>query len=260
MDEKLRNGLWNAVYTTFFASVNAYEWFKYSSDTRELRNFIMFLWTEFFGKQLDHKPSSWDDYVKFVRNFFSNSKFYDVYDFIEFCANEYKDEDKIEYFKTRCNLVLEKERAAYRFVGDFLTHVTSDTECDEIENALNSPELVSKHLNEALRLYADRQEPDYRLSVKESLTAVEGMVSVLCGKPTALASLEKIPNQFDFNLFQSVLVTSSLRMLKEISISINSMESTLHDKVESEDALIVLVTSSTMINFLKGKLSKVRAT
>ena len=47
---------------------------------------------------------------------------------------------------------------------------------------------VSKHLKRALELYTDREAPDYRNSIKESISAVESMVRTITSEPKASLS------------------------------------------------------------------------
>ena len=44
---------------------------------------------------------------------------------------------------------------------------------------------VDAHLQQALELYANRENPDYRNSIKESISAVESMARIVSGKPKA---------------------------------------------------------------------------
>ena len=44
---------------------------------------------------------------------------------------------------------------------------------------------VAAHLQQALELYANRENPDYRNSIKESISAVESMARIVSGKPKA---------------------------------------------------------------------------
>src|SRR5206468_3589043 len=89
-------------------------------------------------------------------------------------------------FTQYCNQILEKEFSAYRFVGDKITPITSKEEISEINNAINSPlQSVNEHLNRALALLSDRENPDSRNSIKESISAVEAICQKITGKESA---------------------------------------------------------------------------
>lgn len=62
-------------------------------------------------------------------------------------------------------------------MGVRLWFVTNEREVELVETALQDSRFnsVTTHLKTALRLLADREKPDYRNSVKESISAVEAM-------------------------------------------------------------------------------------
>ena len=87
-----------------------------------------------------------------------------------------------EGFVEYCNNVLERELSAYRFVNGILTQISSKDEVEAIEEALNITDNlkpVKTHLNRALELFSDRKTPDYRNSIKESISAIESYCSIL---------------------------------------------------------------------------------
>jgi hypothetical protein len=78
----------------------------------------------------------------------------------------------------------ERERSGYRFVGTILTPITEPEQIQAVESALaaaNAGPLagVREHLSAAARMLSDRQAPDYRNSIKESVSALESAVKVL---------------------------------------------------------------------------------
>jgi len=85
-----------------------------------------------------------------------------------------------------CNDVLESEMSAYRFVGKYITQITSKEEISEIEEALRTPlKPVRIHLEKSLELLSDRKSPDYRNSIKESISAVEAVCKIITGDKKA---------------------------------------------------------------------------
>ncbi len=96
------------------------------------------------------------------------------------------------------NFVLEREMAGYRIINGHLIEITSEQEVEMLEEALSDSRFsgVSIHLEQALRHLADREKPDYRNSIKESISAVEAMARIIANSPKeslgqALKSLEK---------------------------------------------------------------------
>jgi hypothetical protein len=95
-----------------------------------------------------------------------------------------------------CNMILEREMSAYRFVDGVVVQLTAEEEIAEIEQVLNAPvplKPVSTHLRTALDLLSDRTKPDYRNSIKESISAVESICNLITGgKDTLGDALKKV--------------------------------------------------------------------
>ena len=114
-----------------------------------------------------------------------------VYEYLEFCAEEFGDD-----FVRVCNPYLERELSGFRFVGLSLLEIDSREEIREIENALNSgikyrPVIV--HIQSALELLTDKRKPDYRNSIKDSVSAVESLCKIITGNEnTTLGQALKI--------------------------------------------------------------------
>ena len=83
---------------------------------------------------------------------------------------------------------MEKNLSAYRFIGNNIGEITNEAEISAIEAALadSSPFAgINGHLRNALEKFIDRKNPDYRNSIKESISAVEGMARLITGDPKA---------------------------------------------------------------------------
>ena len=105
-----------------------------------------------------------DDSYKFIRDWFFDAKWYESYEYLEFCAEEFGED-----FVRVCNPYLERELSGFRFVGLNLLEIDSREEINEIENVLNSgikyrPVIV--HIESSLKLLTDKRKPDYRKSVR----------------------------------------------------------------------------------------------
>ncbi len=84
--------------------------------------------------------------------------------------------------------MFEKENYAYRIINNEITAITSEQEIQSIEDALentNQYSGVQQHLNQALKLMSDRQNPDYRNSIKESISAVESICKIVTNEDKA---------------------------------------------------------------------------
>ena len=135
-----------------------------------------------FKKPLDQLDRKWTKVLEQLRTYFFQSEWYEVYDFIEFVANNYRKYKFRDAFISSCNAILEKEVSAYRFVDGLISRITEQEQLEEIELALAKARgPVQMHLRRALELLSNRDEPDYRNSIKESISAVEGLVAKTVG-------------------------------------------------------------------------------
>lgn len=123
-----------------------------------------------------------------LKNIFLEGKWYEVYDLLEFTIQSPKMGNKGRLTQA-VSAVLEQEMAGFRLIADEFVEVTDETEIAAIEEALEATADEFKnaraHLSSALRLLSDRKDPDYRNSVKESISAVEAVVQSLTGDPHA---------------------------------------------------------------------------
>ena len=152
---------------------------------------------------------------------------------------------------------LRREMSAYRFVDGVLVEINSKEEVIEIQTALsntNKYDSVQTHIKRAIELFSDRKKPDYRNSIKESISAVESLSKIIIGddKTTlgqALKVIEKehkIPGSLKTAFSALYGYTSD-----EGGIRHNLLEKGM--KVEIEEARFMLVTCSAFINYLIAK-------
>src|ERR1700733_716108 len=112
---------------------------------------------------------------------------------------------------------------------------------------------VSGHLKNALEKLSDQTSPDYRNSIKESISAVEAMCQIITGTKSSLGQAVKkledngvdIHPAFDTALEKLYGYTSDAEGILHALLG----ESTL----DSADALFMLVSCSAFVNYLKGK-------
>jgi len=223
--------------------------------------FLTILWDSYFKLPIDTIPSYWTGSLKAIRKYFFGCNWYQVYNFIEFVANNYPDVSSInEGFKKSCNLILERELSAYRFVSDQVTQITSKQEIAEVEEALDSPfENVNAHLANALKLMSDRESPDYRNSIKESISSVEAVCRIITGDKNATLgkALDKIEREGKIEV-HGALKKAFDSLYGYTSSAEGIRHSLLDDKkgLSFEDAKFMLVSCSAFVNYLISKTSK----
>lgn len=185
VDEELRNGLWNALVVCYWNPFNDFDLTR-----SDLYGLFQMYWHSYFKDPLDTLPWKFEMAKHRVRKYFFECPWNEVYDLIEFTANNGPD-GYAEDFRNVCNAVLERENSAYRFVDKTITEITSPAEIDSIEEALADTSTlpgIRTHLTAALRHLSNRKHPDYRNSIKESISAVEGLARILSGSHRASLS------------------------------------------------------------------------
>lgn len=78
------------------------------------------------------------------------------------------------------NEVFEKEYIGYRFIDEKITPISDKYEVAAVNEALqNIYQPVREHISKANALLADRENPDYENSIKESISAVEAICEIV---------------------------------------------------------------------------------
>ncbi|MCY4284570.1 MAG: hypothetical protein OXC65_04405 [Thiotrichales bacterium] len=70
----------------------------------------------------------------------------------------------------------------FRFVEHLVTPITNEDERAAVEEAAGTTDVAGGHIIQAITLYRDRATPDYRNSIKESVSAVEATYRQLTGE------------------------------------------------------------------------------
>ncbi len=111
---------------------------------------------------------------------------------------------------------------------------------------------VSDHIKRAIELFSDRKDPDYRNSVKESISAVEALVKSICGseKGTLGALLKELSRT---QAIHPALV-GAFKTLYGYTSDANGIRHALSDEdsVSFEEAKFMLVACSAFINYVRS--------
>jgi hypothetical protein len=214
------------------------------------------LWFEYFNLPLDDLDHDWRKVLAILRDYFFTCRWFEVYDFVEFVAKHYDRYRFKEVFFDACNHVLEREVSAYRFVSGEIARITEQHEIDEIEHAMETARgPAGMHLQRALELLSSRDAPDYRNSIKESISAVEGLVATVLGAQggTLGQMLKKLEDEIGLhgaikNAFSSLYgYTSDEGGIRHALMELPT--------VKFEDAKFFLVVCSAFLNFVESKVS-----
>ncbi|MEX0290499.1 MAG: AbiJ-NTD4 domain-containing protein [Flavobacteriaceae bacterium] len=258
IDEKLSNRLWNIILNDFLDNLSEY---RQHHENSQKGRILLFTWKEFFGKRAD-KIHSFDSgvvyergVVDFISEWFFTSQWYEKYDFIEFLLE--LDPDITFGLAYIFDSALKKEMAGYRIINNKIVQVTSEQEVEEIEKAINQSKWapVQIHLTAALDYLSNRNSKDYRNSVKESISAVESLCSIIVDEKGA--TLGKALNLIETRYKIHKALKSAFSTLYGYSSDSGGIRHSLLEDditVSLEDAKFMLISCSAFINYLKTRI------
>lgn len=259
MDDALQNKLWNLLDAFYWSKMHS-DWIQENGD---LHRFFKLFWHNYLKQTVDTMPTKWNALYNYIRNYFFTHSWNDVYEFLEVVVYYYNDSENStlnDEFQKGCNFVLESELSAYRFVNGEIVEITSKQEISEIEDAINSKvNTVNSHFENALKLLSDRKNPDYRNSIKESISAVEAICKLVAKNQTTdlNGALTIIEREGKINLH--VALKRGFSNLYGYTCDADGIRHALKDEkvnADFEEAKFMLVACSAFVNYLISKASK----
>lgn len=212
------------------------------------------------------KESSYDEVltiVEYVTNYFSDcyvcerGAFADPYEFA--ATYEYVDPYEYDYVRD-INELFQKEYVGYRFIDREITPISDDIEIEEIKQSLDIEfQGCKSHIKKALGFLSDREKPDYKNSIKESISAVESICKIITKSDTATLNeaLQKL-KEHGVELHGALKKSfSSLYGYTSDEGGIRHAESLLESKVTFEEAKYMLVSCCAFVNYLIAEYGKI---
>lgn len=250
MDEALRASLWNALHLRVWG-VPEFMWSRYGG-IGWIKSFSRQLWFEYYKRPIDEIPSHPNTILETIKRGFFGGRWNEVYDFLEAVLGILKNGT----LEVDLNAVLNRELAGYRLIDGHFVEITDPQEIAALEEALSSDVYrpVSEHLARALQLLGDREQPDYRNSIKESISAVESMAKIVTKNDgatlgDALRVLEKNDE-----------IHPALRNgMSNLYGYTNDADGIRHAMLEqpnltAADAKYFLISCTAFVNYLKSKV------
>lgn len=163
-------------------------------------------------------------------------------------------------FVKQLNFEFERLNFAYRVVNTEIVEITSKEELVAVESAMHDSAMnIKTHLNKAIELYAQRPAGDYRNSIKESISAVEAYCREITGENTLGKALDKLKD--NGLVMPPMLKTAFEKLYAYTNQPDTGIRHALMDEdgtytPASEEALFMLVSCSSFINYLNKKLKK----
>jgi len=249
MNDALRNSLWN-VLDIFIWSRDYFLYRQHGSG--DIEALSRGLWFHYFKKPMDSRPDRPFEILKDIRSYYFESDWYEVYDFLEYVLISERNNKLIE----RINHILERELSGYRFIESAFVPVTDEVEVDAVQKALTEGPFsgVHAHLKKAMEHLSRRENPDYRNSIKESISAVESMAREVTGNPKA--TLGDALSMLEKNNHLHPALKKGFSAIYGYTSDEGGIRHAMLDEptITVTDAKFFLVSCSTFINYLKANL------
>jgi hypothetical protein len=252
MDERLKNRLFNCVDKAVKDRFGILEGLLYISQD------FLEEYCDYFGELFSEKNNRYDVFSKELKKKIyekDDSMFF--YDYIEFVIEKYG--YRCDELISELNNIFEQEKSAYRLDSKgSLISIIDEIELSEINR---SEEIVAKyggvyeHLIKSRNFFSDRERPDYKKCISESIHAIEAISRIILNDPNATLG----------DLVKKISVHPNLKTSIEKIYSFGSdvggvrhgnkerENSDKLDKVGSDEARLILVLSHTIVNYLITK-------
>ncbi len=256
MDNDMRVALWNCYWERFESL------FRFSEYNLECFKYSRGLWKNILIQPLNEMPEEPYNIATYLSDWYFDCMWWEVYDFLEFsdnflCTSAYTADD----FRIQCNEALQKYASGYRFVGEIIAPITNDSEITSIEETLDLSiksglEGVRNHIQSALSMLSDRKEPDYRNSIKESISAVESVCRTITGNPKATLgdAIKLLKKKINIHPALEKGFSSIYGYASDGDGIRHAM--TEKNDCDFEDAKYMLVSCSAFVNYLIMKAQK----
>lgn len=247
----LRNSIWNLLVSLFDEGDSG--WWHIAELSSQF----------FFKLPVDELPPYNHRRQEWLKKHLFAAPWYTVYDYVEFVVEWYerarvRQRYRKDQLHAILNRIFEEELSGYRFVGDELVPVSSQAEVSAIESALSTTSATGlagahAHIVGALQLLAKRPDPDYRNSIKESISAVEALAKQLgtsdsqglAGALTELAKKVPLHGALRAGLLSLYGYTSDEGGIRHAMLE--------EPNVGYDEAKYMAVACSAFVNFLGAK-------
>ena len=147
---------------------------------------------EVFCINIRGTQAGYSQVLNMLEGVFRNGEYHEVLDVIEFVASNFTYVEDffepnvyVDLFK-EYNRLFEQEYVGYRFINDKIVRITNKDEIQSINEAMRSPyDAVNEHLCKAVSYISESGNQDFANSIKESVTALETLCSILTGNSSA---------------------------------------------------------------------------
>jgi len=272
MTEELRTRLWNIYYdivTSYLRSCkqegnDLIE--EYAPSWKEglfYESFIRPLIGDYFGIPLHKLGGKSETFINTILSeIFFNSQWFQVYDLLELLAGTLKNNNLhlFEEFQKQINNALKEKFAPYRMLDGKITPLKDELEVESVISALEKTRdkfhSVYEHLSKALSLFSDRKSPDYSNTIKESISAVDSLLKIVCNNKKTLAqNIKKVCEKLNLH-------PAFCQAIEKLYGWSSDDKGIRHGKSPGEsdplqaEAKFVLIAATAFINYLLDVMSE----
>lgn len=248
MNDALRNSIWNLLIALFRG-----DW----------RGFAAWIADSFLKVPVDEIPYTDGSCREWTKSHFYKLPWNAVYDLVEFITNNYEDfqeysEHSNESISSFFNQIFEREMSGYRFISGVLAPISNPAETMEISGAIEKASRkgfdgANHHIQTALSLLAKKPDPDYRNSIKESISAVESVARTL-GKGNSKGLSDALDELAKKTNLHGALRTGFINLYGYTSDEDGIRHAILDSPtVGFDEAKYMVVSCSAFVNYLISK-------
>ena len=187
--------------------------------------------------------------------FSSSTHWYEIYNIMEFLCLYLSDEQI-----GSLNYLLENENSGYRFIDGQFVPISNKAEIVSIEETIklakeNKLSGARTHIATALQYLSAKPDPDYRNAIKEAISSLESLVTVLGGKGNFSTVISKLNEKLEVH---PALIKGITNLYGYTSNEEGIRHAILEQKIITyDDAKYMIVMCSGLFNFLVSKANKV---
>lgn len=160
----------------------------------------------------------------------------------------------VDAFVNILNGTFKRLNLSYRVVDNQIVEITDKEEVVSIENALRVSNKAKVHISGALQHLSNKPNPDYRNSIKESISAVESICREITGENTLGDALKKLEG--NGVLLPKMLKVSFEKLYAYTNDKATGIRHALieeHENPGFDEAKFMLVTCCAFINYIQSK-------
>ena len=243
IDTELRNGLWQACLDYPLSTKEFY-----TAANNKFERTVRNIYVNVFKETSDQIPSTVPRVMEWLKKWFYQAEWYEVYNFLEHLLLI----DETSIFARRVSFFLEREKSGYRIIENRLVPITDPVELRSVADAASLPSrfsAVREHIQTAIALFSRKPEPDYRNSIKESISAVESLGRIITNNPKAtLGDALKAMN--DKTPMHPAL-KDAMSKLYGYTSDVGGVRHSLTEasNIDEADAKFMIVACSAFVNF-----------